>query len=194
MPHQVPEAWQPRSRPLHGKTAVFLHAHPDDEAIFTGGTIRRLADAGARVVLVCATNGGSGNSLTALDRTEALPARRLIELELACAELGVYRLVPTGYRDSGMTGDRANRHPQAFCRARTATVARWLANLCEAEGAETLVHYDPGGIYPHPDHLKVHLVGAATAAIMNIATYEATVDRQVLGNDARHLVHRPELG
>jgi hypothetical protein len=40
----------------------------------------------------------------------------------------------------------------------------------------------------------VHLVGAATAAIMNIGTYEATVDRQVLGNDARHLVHRPELG
>src|SRR5262245_5567436 len=36
---------------------LFLHAHPDDEAIFTGGTIRRLADAGHRVVVVFATSG-----------------------------------------------------------------------------------------------------------------------------------------
>ena len=41
-------------------TVVFLHAHPDDEAIFTGGTMRLLADAGHRVVLVLATSGELG--------------------------------------------------------------------------------------------------------------------------------------
>ena len=36
---------------------VFLHAHPDDEAIFTGGTMVALADAGVGVTLVFATAG-----------------------------------------------------------------------------------------------------------------------------------------
>ena len=39
---------------------VFFHAHPDDEAIFTGGTIAQLSDAGHRVVVVVATGGELG--------------------------------------------------------------------------------------------------------------------------------------
>ena len=45
----------PTPQNLTGRTVVVVHAHPDDEAIFTGATIRRLADHGARVVLVTAT-------------------------------------------------------------------------------------------------------------------------------------------
>ena len=41
-------------------TAVFFHAHPDDEAIATGGTMLLLARAGHRVVVVCATDGARG--------------------------------------------------------------------------------------------------------------------------------------
>ena len=41
-------------------TLVFFHAHPDDEAIATGGTMARAAEAGHRVVLVVATNGDEG--------------------------------------------------------------------------------------------------------------------------------------
>ncbi|MBK6310089.1 MAG: PIG-L family deacetylase [Candidatus Microthrix sp.] len=40
--------------------AVFLHAHPDDEAIFTGGTMVALAQAGIGVTLVFATAGEPG--------------------------------------------------------------------------------------------------------------------------------------
>ena len=47
---------------LRGHTVLVLHAHPDDEAIFTGITLRRLADAGARTVLVVATAGELGGS------------------------------------------------------------------------------------------------------------------------------------
>jgi LmbE family N-acetylglucosaminyl deacetylase len=42
------------------RTVVFFHAHPDDEAIFTGGTMALLAAAGWRVVLVLATAGEQG--------------------------------------------------------------------------------------------------------------------------------------
>jgi len=39
---------------------VFVHAHPDDEAIFTGGSLVRLAAAGVDTVLVVATGGELG--------------------------------------------------------------------------------------------------------------------------------------
>src|SRR5687768_17000399 len=39
---------------------VFVHAHPDDEAIFTGGTMAQLAADGHRVVLVVCTGGELG--------------------------------------------------------------------------------------------------------------------------------------
>ncbi len=41
-------------------TVVFFHAHPDDEAIATGGTMAKLSAAGHRVICVTATKGEHG--------------------------------------------------------------------------------------------------------------------------------------
>ncbi len=41
-------------------TIVSLHAHPDDEAIGTGGTLAKAAAEGHRVVIVWATRGEHG--------------------------------------------------------------------------------------------------------------------------------------
>lgn len=41
-------------------TAVFIHAHPDDEAILTAGTMARAHERGMRVVLMICTDGGAG--------------------------------------------------------------------------------------------------------------------------------------
>ena len=41
-------------------TLVVFHAHPDDEALLTGGTMAKAAAAGHRVVTVFATDGGAG--------------------------------------------------------------------------------------------------------------------------------------
>src|SRR5215468_8290843 len=87
---------------LRGRTVVFLHAHPDDEAIFTAATMHRLAAAGARVVLVTATTGDLGLVLRSLRAGETLADRRRVELERACDVLGVARLVQLDHRDSGM--------------------------------------------------------------------------------------------
>ena len=54
-------AWNDRQGgPAVRPVLVALHAHPDDEAIFTGGTIVRAVAAGWRVVLVVATDGDRG--------------------------------------------------------------------------------------------------------------------------------------
>jgi LmbE family N-acetylglucosaminyl deacetylase len=184
----------PRPGSLRGRTVVFLHAHPDDEAIFTAATMHRLAAAGARVVLVTATAGELGPVLAPLRAGETLAGRRRAELERACAALGVARLVLLGHRDSGMAGWDSNAHPAALARADLAAAGRRLAGLCLAEGAEALVHYDGDGIYRHPDHLAVHRVGAAAAVHARVSQYQATVDRDHLGGRGRHLVEAAAAG
>ena len=43
-------------------TVAFIHAHPDDEAIVTAGTMASLSAGGHRVVLITATGGELGES------------------------------------------------------------------------------------------------------------------------------------
>ncbi|HEY3507163.1 MAG TPA: PIG-L family deacetylase [Actinocatenispora sp.] len=168
------------STDLRGRSVVVLHAHPDDEAIFTAATMRRAADRGARVVLVMATGGELGERYAPLRPGETVHRRRLAELEEAAGHLGVSRLVLLGRRDSGMAGWPSGRHPRALARGRTDRLARKLADVVEQESADTVVHYDDRGIYGHPDHVAVHRIGALAARITGAASYQATVDRDHL--------------
>jgi LmbE family N-acetylglucosaminyl deacetylase len=180
----------PAPSDLRGRAVVFLHAHPDDEAIFTAATMRRLADRGARVVLVMATGGELGEQLAPLAPGETVHRRRLAELSAAAERLGVARLELLGRRDSGMTGWPSARHPRALARGRTDVLARRLADLVEQESAEAVVHYDDRGIYGHPDHVAVHRIGALAATLTGVTGYEATVDRDhLLRHAGTHLVH-----
>jgi LmbE family N-acetylglucosaminyl deacetylase len=167
---------------------VFLHAHPDDEAIFTGGTMARLSAAGVRVVLVVATAGELGAANGAAD-VGALPQQRRAETDAAAAELGVDRVAFLGYRDSGLPGDPANDAPGSFFAADTEAVALEVAAILTEEDAAAIVVYDAGGIYGHPDHVQVHRVGVRAAALAHVPTvYQATVDREYLHFVETHLV------
>jgi LmbE family N-acetylglucosaminyl deacetylase len=172
---------------MSGRCVVFLHAHPDDESIFTAAAIRRLADRGARVVLVTATQGEEGTPLTPLRPGLTLASHRVRELESACAVLGVTRLVILGYRDSGMPGAPTNWHPRAFARRGLSSAHRLVA-LLDDERAEALVHYDGRGIYGHPDHIAVARLGRWVVQRVPVTGYEATVNREQLLAGPRHLV------
>lgn len=188
----------PTAPSLRGRTVLVLHAHPDDEAIFTGATVRRLADRGARVVLVTATAGELGTPRMPLSRGRTLDQVRQAELEQAAALLGVERLVQLGRRDSGMAGSPEAAHPRALVRADLPALARDLADLAVRESAEAVVTYDADGVYGHPDHLAVHLLGSFAARLAGLTTYEATVDREHLHFAGRHLLDdtggRPDYG
>jgi LmbE family N-acetylglucosaminyl deacetylase len=82
---------------------VFFHAHPDDETLFTGGTMARAAGEGHRVVLVTATRGERGHDHGGvLAPEESLAKRRVAELAEASRLLGVARQEWLGYGDSGI--------------------------------------------------------------------------------------------
>ncbi|HEX4865374.1 MAG TPA: PIG-L family deacetylase [Acidimicrobiales bacterium] len=158
-------------------TAVFFHAHPDDEALYTGGTMARLAGEGHRVVLVTATLGEAGLSSADASRAAPLGAVRQSELEMSASALGCARMVLLGLGDSGMNGSTAG----GFARCDPRDPAARLAAVLRDEEADVLVTYDSNGGYGHPDHLQVHRVGtiAAEVARTRLELY-ATVDRDLL--------------
>jgi LmbE family N-acetylglucosaminyl deacetylase len=164
------------------RTLVAFHAHPDDEAIATGGTMARAAAEGARVVLVVATGGELGEVAPGvLDDGEDLATRRALEQARAGEVLGVARIEFLGYHDSGMAGEETNSAPGAFAAAPVAEAAERLARILREEDAEVLTIYDENGNYGHPDHIQVHHVGIAAADLAGTPrVYEATVNRDHL--------------
>jgi LmbE family N-acetylglucosaminyl deacetylase len=166
-------------------TLVLLHAHPDDESMTTGGTIARAHAEGHRVVLVVATGGEHGESPDDLAPGETLVDRRRAETEASAAVLGVDRLVWLGYHDSGMTGWEQNGDARSFLSAPLDDAAGKLADVLREERADVLTSYDWHGNYGHPDHVKVHQVGARAAELSasdrpGLRTFEATMNRDAM--------------
>jgi LmbE family N-acetylglucosaminyl deacetylase len=163
-------------------TLVVFHAHPDDEAIATGGTMVRAAEAGHRVVLVVATRGERGEVAEGyLEPGEALWQRRVEETHAAAAVLGVSRVEFLGYVDSGMAGLPTNDDPDCFWQADAEEAARRLAAILTDEGADVLTAYDENGVYGHPDHIQVHRVGVRAAQMAGTPrVYLNTVDQDFL--------------
>jgi len=144
-------------------TLLLVHAHPDDEAIATGGVMVRAHLDGHRVVLVTATGGEEGE-IHNMDEAAVRPRLaevRAEELRRACALLGVDRQVFLGYRDSGMAGTPANADPRCFHAAPLAEAAERLAALLREERPDVVVTYTADGTYGHPDHVKAHHVTLA---------------------------------
>jgi len=123
----------------------------------------KYAAEGARVVLVCATDGAEGEILNPrMDRPgikEKMVELRRAELETACDILGVERIYHLGYRDSGMPGTDANDHTDAFCKADPEVVAAQLVKIIRSERPDVVLSYDESKGYEHPDHIRVHELG-----------------------------------
>lgn len=163
-------------------TIVFFHAHPDDEALISAGTIARAVDAGHRVVLVLATDGGAGTvDPTLLAEGETLADRRRREARASAAALGVHRLAFLGYADSGLDSDASSPFPVgSFCAAPPEEAVDRLTAILREEQAAMLVADDAVGGYGHPDHLRVHLVATGAAAALELPFVEVTIDREFL--------------
>ncbi|MGH9034756.1 MAG: PIG-L deacetylase family protein, partial [Acidimicrobiia bacterium] len=173
---------------MPARTVVFCHAHPDDEAIFTGGTIWLLAARGWRVVVAIATGGEWGEAAAGFGHADLAVVRRQETLE-AARVLGVARVEFLGYHDSGLSGDPTHSCPNSLAWADGTEVAARIAGLLTEESASALVTYDPEGIYGHPDHVVVHHAALAAAGAAGVGTvYEATVDREYLHFVETHLV------
>lgn len=167
--------------PVRTRTLVAFHAHPDDEALLTAGTMAKAAAAGHRVVLVLATDGGLGLAASAFhDGAGGLGSLRLAEAQASAEALGVSRVEWLGYADSGSGAELAANLPGQvrFCRAPLEQAAERLAAILRTERADVLLGYDRNGGYGHRDHVRVHEVARRAVEIAGTPRLlEATVPR-----------------
>lgn len=175
--------------PRTTRTLVAFHAHPDDEALLTAGTMARAAAQGHRVVLVVATDGALGRTDESAFGTkgDALATTRSRELAASARALGVARIVELGYADSGSGPEVYPDPPRArrFVRVPRDEAAEALCTVLVEEQADVLTTYDPSGGYGHRDHVRVHEVGARAAELarergLPVTVLWATIPRDLL--------------
>ena len=131
--------------PLTGRTILAVFAHPDDESLACGGTLARLADAGARVVLLCASRGESGSvSDESLVATADLGHVRSGELREAARTLGIAEVLIGDHPDGDLRwADVPELHDEIV-----AAISRY-----QPDGVITFAE---DGLYWHLDHIGVH--------------------------------------
>ncbi|NRD27143.1 PIG-L family deacetylase [Frigoribacterium sp. VKM Ac-2836] len=172
---------------------LFVHAHPDDETITTGGTIAALVEMGAAVTVVTCTRGELGevipDDLAPLrDDQTALAVHREGEIASAMDDLGVgdHRFLGSSgartpglperaYRDSGMVwrsdgvaGPTPDLHPAAFCAAEFGEVVSDLSAVVQSVRPTAIVSYDEDGGYHHPDHVRANRVAVRAARLVGV--------------------------
>lgn len=127
---------------FEGQVVLAVFAHPDDESLAAGGTLARLVDSGAHVVVVCATHGECGSGL--VEGGPTLARLRSRELQSAVECLGIQELMLLNHRDGDMRWSEMTH----FTAELTHVIAR--RRPC------AIITFDQDGLYWHPDHIGVH--------------------------------------
>jgi len=130
---------------IEGRTILAVFAHPDDESLTCGGTLARLADAGARVVLLCASRGERGSvSDPALVPDGDLAGVRTRELHEAAAVLGIADVIVLDHRDGNL---RWQDVPELHAE---------IVSLVEKLRPAGVITFAEDGLYWHLDHVGIH--------------------------------------
>lgn len=146
-------------------TLMVVHAHPDDEAFGTAGTLARYSASGATTCLVTATRGEVGEihdpDLVEAEARPRLGEIREAELRRAASILGINHVDFLGFRDSGMVGTVDNSIAESFHLASLEEATERLVRLVRRYRPQVVITYDEGGGYNHPDHVRTHIVTSA---------------------------------
>jgi LmbE family N-acetylglucosaminyl deacetylase len=162
-----------RNPGLSGRTILAVFAHPDDESLACGGTLARAADAGAHVVLLCASRGERGSiSDAALVPDGDLGRARTGELREAAAILGIADVMICDHPDGELRWTEVPELQEEIVTA----IRRWRP--------DAIVTFDEDGLYWHADHIGVHERTLAAARSLGTAApplYYVTMPKGAMG-------------
>lgn len=174
-------------------TVIAVHAHPDDETLWTGLALAKARRLGHDVAVVTCTLGEEGEvigekyqALVDAQQNEngmgMLGGYRIAELQRALTALGIEHgpnlLGGCGaWRDSGMEGSESIRRPRAFARvpegasspsdaAFEAQVEQLIEQIQHIRPNVILTYAADGG-YGHPDHKRAHQIVHAAVQRMS---------------------------
>jgi LmbE family N-acetylglucosaminyl deacetylase len=144
--YPVPDLWQSRR-------ILCVQPHPDDMDVACGGTLARLADTGAEIVLLTVTDGGAG-TMVRRDPAELAAVRRQ-EQEAAGRIIGVREYRWLDYPDAELLPEAKLQHD--------------LIQVLREVRPDTVFTVDPWLPYEaHPAHRSVGLCTAAAVLFGNM--------------------------
>ncbi len=142
-----------------------VHAHPDDESSKGAASLAKYSHDGVGVMVVSCTGGERGDILnpkfahTGID----IPQLRLSEMARAAEILGVAHTW-LGFEDSGYHEGAPDTWalPEGTFGALDVDVeTEALVRVIRAFRPHVMTTYDENGGYPHPDHIRCHVVSMA---------------------------------
>lgn len=143
-----------------------VHAHPDDESSKGAATTAKYVSEGIDVMVVTCTGGERGDVLNADAEQEVaelgLAEVRRREMAAAARILGV-RHAWLGFEDSGYPeGDPLPPLPVGcFADLPVEQLLSPLVRLIREFRPQVVTTYDENGGYPHPDHVRCHVLTMA---------------------------------
>jgi LmbE family N-acetylglucosaminyl deacetylase len=121
---------------------LVLMPHPDDEAVFTSGLIKKLIEEGVAVKIVTMTRGEKSTLRYGLKPADDLASARDKELLKSFGILGVNQFDTLDLPDGGLK-----------------TMKKEMGEIIEKQikvfRPTVLVTLEPDGIYGHPDHIAL---------------------------------------
>ncbi len=140
-----------------------IHAHPDDEVLFTGSTLAAFHAAGAETLLLTATLGEAaelGDRVASPAALEEAACRREAKLRASCARLGVWLLEALGgrgrWRDLGRGAEADRRAGATLSAAGGEELARAVQEALARLQPALVLTLGPDGVTGHPDHVRIH--------------------------------------
>lgn len=160
---------------FNAKRLLVVHAHPDDESIFTGHIIAERLAAGAEVYVLTLTRGERGKvkleELKGLEgQLRAMGAFRSGELRVALSELqkagsklhhsfaGTRAFLDSGMRinSMGRPTKKSRTDEMALASASTSVIAEDIERVMNEFKPDAILTYNSKGGYGHPDHKMAH--------------------------------------
>ncbi len=132
-----------------------IFAHPDDECLVAGGTLKACSESGLETIVISLTRGEQGSiAHPNLATRKTLGTVRESELRAACEKLGVTAVECFDYPDGSLAWVDAKE------------IENVLSERIEHWQPEIIITFGPEGLYWHPDHIAVHeLTKAAVSSL-----------------------------
>ncbi|MFM6980050.1 MAG: PIG-L deacetylase family protein [Micrococcales bacterium] len=171
---------------FNSKRLLLVHAHPDDESLFTGHVIADAVARGAAVYLLTLTRGERGKmklvDLKALEgKPAAMGAFRTNELFNAMNEFNSPSIEvqhtfagTRAYLDSGMRISAFGKPTRkrlldemSLAAVSTSVVAEDILKVIKSFRPDAVVTYNRNGGFGHPDHKKAHEATVMALRLLN---------------------------
>ncbi|HEX8249127.1 MAG TPA: PIG-L deacetylase family protein [Pyrinomonadaceae bacterium] len=127
------------------RRVLAIFAHPDDESLVAGGTLKACSEKGLETIIICLTSGELGFIADAgLATRESLGAVRRTELRAAGNKLGAKTVECFNYPDGELAWTNA---PE---------IVKLLGETINNYQPEVIITFGADGLYWHPDHIAVY--------------------------------------